>query len=250
MAGYIKIHKKLRDWRWYSVPAVRDTFLHLIIIANYKDGYFKEYEVKRGQAIFSYASLSAELGFSIQQIRTAIKKLIESGEIVVWSNKHISLATITKYDEYQQTDNTAETQINSNKNGTPKKSNNKQTTNKQQSNNNQITTSKNIRIEEVNNKEKEIIKKEKVGTFKNVLLSANEIEKLKSNFDDWHDRIDRLSEYIESSGKKYKSHYAVILTWARKDKAEKKPDKRGGVYSTSGASFDVSKFEESSMFDD
>lgn len=64
------------------------------------------------------------------------------------------------------------------------------------------------------------------GEYKNVLLSDLELEKLKSEFpDDWQERIERLSGYIASSGKKYKSHLATIRNWARKDKekASKKP---------------------------
>lgn len=57
------------------------------------------------------------------------------------------------------------------------------------------------------------------GEYKNVLLSDLELEKLKSEFpDDWQERIERLSGYIASSGKKYKSHLATIRNWARKDK--------------------------------
>ena len=59
----------------------------------------------------------------------------------------------------------------------------------------------------------------KYGQYKNVLLSDEDMEKLKTEFPaDWQDRIERLSEYIESSGKKYKNHLATIRSWARKDK--------------------------------
>ena len=45
------------------------------------------------------------------------------------------------------------------------------------------------------------------------------MEKLKTEFpDDWQNRIERLSEYIASSGKTYKNHLATIRVWAKKDK--------------------------------
>ena len=63
--------------------------------------------------------------------------------------------------------------------------------------------------------------KEKYGQFKNVFLSTEELNALKEKFpNDWNERIEKLSEYIAGHGKKYKSHYAVILGWARSD-AEK-----------------------------
>lgn len=118
--------------------------------------------------------------------------------------------------------------------------------------NEQAKTSKSseteIEIEVEVNKKKENIKKEKYGVFKNVLLTADELQKLKASYPDYLDRIERLSEYIEASGKKYKSHYATILSWARKDQS--KPNKRGSVYSVASANFDVAKYENSDLFGD
>lgn len=58
----------------------------------------------------------------------------------------------------------------------------------------------------------------KYGEYLNVLLSDEELEKVKAEFPiDWSERIERLSEYIATSGKKYKSHIAVIRSWARRD---------------------------------
>lgn len=63
----------------------------------------------------------------------------------------------------------------------------------------------------------------KYGSYKNVLLSDEDMEKLMTEFPhDGVERIERLSEYIASTGKKYKSHLATIRSWARKD-ADQKP---------------------------
>lgn len=72
--------------------------------------------------------------------------------------------------------------------------------------------------------------KHKYGEYKNVLLTDEEVQKLLAEFpDDLQERIDRLSEYIESTGKKYRSHFATIRAWAKKDKqASKRGGGRGG----------------------
>ena len=57
----------------------------------------------------------------------------------------------------------------------------------------------------------------KYGTYNNVLLSDTDMEKLKTEFPDWQERIERLSEYIASKGKSYQNHLATIRSWARKD---------------------------------
>ena len=61
--------------------------------------------------------------------------------------------------------------------------------------------------------------KHKYGEYQNVLLTDEELEKLKEEYFDYEERIERLSSYIASKGTKYKSHYATIRNWARKDKA-------------------------------
>ena len=67
-----------------------------------------------------------------------------------------------------------------------------------------------------------------MGEFENVLLSEEELEKLKERFPyDWQEKIDRLSVYMKSKGKRYKSHYATILNWARRDGPEKKTQSEG-----------------------
>ena len=72
-------------------------------------------------------------------------------------------------------------------------------------------------------KKKETIQKKlykrKRGEFHNVLLTDEEYQKLKDNSRlDVDSYIERLSGYIESVGKnKYKSHYATILNWQRRD---------------------------------
>ncbi len=60
-------------------------------------------------------------------------------------------------------------------------------------------------------------KKHKYGEYNNVLLTDKELEKLKAEFSDWEERIERVSAYVASTGKSYKSHFATIRNWARKD---------------------------------
>lgn len=68
-------------------------------------------------------------------------------------------------------------------------------------------------------KEKKPIK-HKYGEYNNVLLTDEELQKLKTEYSDYQERIERLSAYIASKGNKYKSHYATIRMWAKKDAQE------------------------------
>ena len=77
----------------------------------------------------------------------------------------------------------------------------------------------NIYINNIIDNKKKNIQKEKYGEFKNVLLTEEEYEKIKDK--NMEQYIDKLSIYIESKGNKYKSHYATILNWSRKEKEQK-----------------------------
>lgn len=66
-----------------------------------------------------------------------------------------------------------------------------------------------------NRLDKNSIDKNIYGEFKNVKLTDEEYEKLKeANLLPY---IEKLSSYIASKGKKYKSHYATILNWSGKE---------------------------------
>ena len=75
--------------------------------------------------------------------------------------------------------------------------------------------------------------KHKHGYYKNVLLSDTDFEKLKTEFpNDYEERIERLSEYMASTGKSYKNHLATIRNWARRDNQSKPAEKpKSGVKS-------------------
>ncbi len=56
------------------------------------------------------------------------------------------------------------------------------------------------------------------GQYRNVYLSDEEMDTLQAEFpNDWQQRIEAVSEYVASSGKRYKNFLAVIRTWARKE---------------------------------
>lgn len=64
---------------------------------------------------------------------------------------------------------------------------------------------------------KETIQKKIYGEFKNILLTDEELQKLKEKFPaQFNGLIEELSTYLASRGKKYKSHYATILNWKRR----------------------------------
>lgn len=75
------------------------------------------------------------------------------------------------------------------------------------------------RYKRLDNREQIKESRHKHGQYSNVLLSDEEMEKLKAEFpNDYQQRIERVSEYCASTGKSYKNYLATIRSWSRKDK--------------------------------
>lgn len=189
--------------------------------------------------------LAASFNRDVKRVKNAIEVFEQLGMvewienrlcIVNWS-RHQSIDKIEKkkaYDrEYQKA-----------------KRHETQTTEKQESNDNSYDNRTIVVRDDNDNRSAEIdkeldieIDKEKIdkkekptrhqyGQYKNVLLSDGDMDKLRAEYPtDWQTRIERLSEYMASTGKTYKNHLATIRAWARKDKdrsptagSAKKPD--------------------------
>lgn len=77
---------------------------------------------------------------------------------------------------------------------------------------------KNKSREEEEKKKKDKPARHRCGEYGNVLLTDEDLAKLKAEYPrDWEQRIERLSAYMASTGKSYKNHLATIRNWARKD---------------------------------
>ena len=70
------------------------------------------------------------------------------------------------------------------------------------------------------------------GRYQNVFLSAGELSELQADFPTvWQEYIERLSEYMASTGRTYKSHSATIRRWIADDRRKAAPAARDRDYS-------------------
>ena len=99
--GYIKLDRKILDWRWHGNPNTFSVFVHLLMMANYKDLDFENVKIKRGSLATSHASLGNTCGLTINQVRTALSHLVSTGEITIRRHSRFIEITIINYSEYQ-----------------------------------------------------------------------------------------------------------------------------------------------------
>ena len=85
------------------------------------------------------------------------------------------------------------------------------------------------------------------GEFGHVFLSQEELKKLYGRYgvEKTEKYIDDLDRYIEGSGKQYKSCYATILTWIKRD--EEKAVKKTAFNNFEQKPSDYSEFETRAM---
>ena len=110
-AGFILLYRQITEWEWYQNPNTFRVFLHILLKANFTDGRFEGREVKRGQLITSLPKLSVQTRLTIQQVRTALKHLVSTGEITDEGNSQYRIITIVKYDDYQKDNRQNNSQI-------------------------------------------------------------------------------------------------------------------------------------------
>lgn len=112
---YIKINRSLLEWGWYKDKNTSRLFIHMLLKANWKDGFFLGIEIKRGSFVSSLAKLSEETNLSVREIRTAIKHLELTGEVTSKKYNKFSVFTVNNYCSYQSSDTQSDKQVTSNR---------------------------------------------------------------------------------------------------------------------------------------
>ena len=134
MSGWIKIHRQIIDWEWFTDTTTFRVFLQLLLKANHKEKKYRGMVLKVGTIITSRDILAFETSLSVQQVRTALDKLKSTNEITIKTSSQGTIIEVVNYSKYQIVTN--------------------EVTNKQPTSNQQVTTNKNEKKEK---NEKEVI---------------------------------------------------------------------------------------------
>lgn len=103
------------DWEWYENTNVFRLFYHCLLHTNLEDKRYCGREIKAGQFVSSITRISAETGLTESQVRTALKKLKDTGYISTKSTNKYTLYTVNEYQNYIDCGQVAETTTEENK---------------------------------------------------------------------------------------------------------------------------------------
>lgn len=82
-AGFIMLNRNIVDWEWYTDVNTCQVFQHCLLKVNYSDKRWQGITVKKGEFITSNEKLAVETGLTTSKVRTALKKLVASGHVVL-----------------------------------------------------------------------------------------------------------------------------------------------------------------------
>lgn len=100
--SWIKLYRKLQDWRWYKNSAMVHLWLHILISVNTSDKEWEYITIPRGSFITSVNSLSQETGLSVRQIRTCLERLKSTNELTIKTTNRYTMITVNNFDSYQE----------------------------------------------------------------------------------------------------------------------------------------------------
>jgi len=108
--GWICLHRQILEWGWWGDTNTVKIYIYLMLKANHVANDWYGITVGRGELITSYTTLAKDNNLSKKAVEIAIKKLLNSGSIIIKKSKkgsfgftHLSLCN---YSLYQGVENT------------------------------------------------------------------------------------------------------------------------------------------------
>lgn len=199
--GWIKLNRKILDWRWYQEGNTFRVFLHLLLTANVEDAEFKYDTIHRGEVATSIGNLAKSTKLTYSQVRTALDHLKFSNEIAIKTRPKYLVISIVKYNDYQ--DNRTEN------------------TTKSQANRNQVA-SKSQRIKNIRNKEDKniyIYDSDDKQDYGGVYLTDAEWEELEALVPngEFIKIIDRVGDWLTDNPRPKEKHKSIVKTFMKND---------------------------------
>jgi sensor domain CHASE-containing protein len=103
--GWIALHRKIYNSSDFNNQLEVAVFLYLVAMASHKPVQVvyrkKKLTLKRGEISIAYRDLAKKFNLSMQNIKTIIKNLKNSGNINQTLTKNLSIYSIVKYSKYQ-----------------------------------------------------------------------------------------------------------------------------------------------------
>ena len=105
MAGWIKLHRQLIQWEWFTDSHMVHIFIYLLANANFKANRYMGHDIPVGSLPTGRKKISADTKISEKTVRTCLRRLEKSGEIEVKRASKFSIVTLVNFSTYQSQEN-------------------------------------------------------------------------------------------------------------------------------------------------
>jgi len=102
--GWIKLHRALLDWQWFSDANTSHVFMYCLLKANHKDNMHRDTLVKRGTFLTGRDLIARETGCSVREVRTALKRLESANVLTSKTSRQGTVIEVLNYDRHQASD--------------------------------------------------------------------------------------------------------------------------------------------------
>ena len=101
MSGWIRLHRRMREWQHYQENSVKAVFIDLLLSVSFEESWYKGVKIDPGCTPMSITTLEQHTGLSRKSVIHALKVLEESGEITRTITRNGCITRITNFTEYQ-----------------------------------------------------------------------------------------------------------------------------------------------------
>lgn len=214
----------MTQWEWYSQPNMLLLFVHCLLKANWDDKRWQGVVIKAGSFVTSYRTLAKETNLTVKQVRVAIKKLVETGELGTQSTNKYTVISIENYSTYQIRANKG--QAKGQASGTVNTRGSKQVEGRQKGK--QRATTNNIYISTDGIKKKALKEKQNIFTETEAIekalkhgkdfISKNNLAFQGGKYSNYQQLFEDWVEYHVENKTKVKSYTRSLSTWIRNTK--------------------------------
>lgn len=217
---FVKIYRRMLNWDWYTDIPVKVLYLHCILRANWKPDEWRGIAIERGQFVTSLQSLALETGLTLQQIRTALSKLIDNRLITDFVMGKKRVITVLNYDSFQGEQQIINRERNRLSTETPQISNNSNKNIKNIKNNKNIDLDLDLDRETASPRDDYYLSKPSLEDIDNYAKARQSVVDPKRFFDYYNNQGWTIK------GEPISNWRAVFQSWEKKEKkktAEAKP---------------------------
>lgn len=99
--GYIRLHRRLLEWDWFTDSATVHVLIYLLLRANWQTRVWRGVTIEPGQVVTSRERIAESTGLTVKQVRRCLETL-EAGRVIERDRAGLGQrVTLVHWAEYQ-----------------------------------------------------------------------------------------------------------------------------------------------------